>query len=125
MTTLKLAITDFGQKNIQTGDIDDRAGVANVAAELGAEIHRTIQKARHDEHDSYASESQVEYVIPVNAELTIALSPRRTRYPKQYYLLRPQAARPLANKFATERRFASQNYCRHRDKANDSGCLLF
>jgi DNA excision repair protein ERCC-2 len=76
MKTIKLAVTDFGQRNILIGDIDDRASVANVAVELGAEIHREIQKSRHEEFSSYASESPVDLVIPVGPEFSLAISGR-------------------------------------------------
>lgn len=76
MTTIKLAITDFAEKNIQTGHIDERASMSAVAVELGAEIHRSVQRQRHEEMSSYVSESGVEEVIPVTPEIRVMISGR-------------------------------------------------
>ena len=39
MTVLKIAVTDFARPNLQTGDIDERGQVSQVAMEIGIAIH--------------------------------------------------------------------------------------
>ena len=76
MTTLKLAVTEFAQKNVPTGDIDERGQLAQVAPELGITIHQKIQKSRTKEHPSYDCEVSLSHSFSAGDELNIDISGR-------------------------------------------------
>ncbi|MCX6124048.1 MAG: hypothetical protein NTV34_04770 [Proteobacteria bacterium] len=76
MTILKLSVTDFAQKSFLTGDIDQGSALAQVDADLGAEIHRKIQKRRAKENLRYQSESSLKYFFEASMDLQIEVSGR-------------------------------------------------
>lgn len=73
---LKLAVTDFAQKNQQSGDIDESSGIAQVSPELGIEIHREIQDRRAAEFSDYQRELPITGLLTASGDLEIDLSGR-------------------------------------------------
>ena len=63
MNVLKIAVTDFAKPNRQTGDIDERGQMSQVATEIGIVIHRRIQKKRARENVGYECEVAVSSVL--------------------------------------------------------------
>ena len=76
MKTLKLAVTDFGKKNLITGDINELLGASQISADLGAEIHREIQDRRGQEISDYRREVSVEGILASAGDVTIQVSGR-------------------------------------------------
>jgi len=76
MKILKIAVTDFGQKNLITGDIDEMSGLSQMSTELGAEIHREIQDRRAREISDYRREVKIEGCLSASEEFTIQISGR-------------------------------------------------
>jgi DNA excision repair protein ERCC-2 len=73
---LKLSVTDFAQKYPLTGDIDETSLLAQVAPELGMEIHREIQEQRSRDMVAYHPEWSVKETLIVDDDLEIHLSGR-------------------------------------------------
>lgn len=73
---LNMSVTDFGQKNVLNGDINETSGVGQVSAELGTEIHREIQDRRSREIADYSREVQVAGQLPSSTEASIKISGR-------------------------------------------------
>jgi DNA excision repair protein ERCC-2 len=73
---LKIAVTDFGQKNLMTGDIDEMSGLSQVSTELGAEIHHEIQDRRSAEISDYRREAKVEGHLPGSDAFAIHITGR-------------------------------------------------
>lgn len=76
MKQLKISVTEFAQKNLMTGDIDERSSIAQVSAELGSEIHREIQDRRLQEIPDYRREVSVDGFFPDTNGVAIELSGR-------------------------------------------------
>ncbi len=73
---LKIAVTDFAQKNQLSGDIDESQATGQVSPELGMEIHREIQDRRASEFLDYQREHQVKGCLTTSRDLEIDLSGR-------------------------------------------------
>jgi DNA excision repair protein ERCC-2 len=73
---LKISVTDFAQKNQQSGDIDESSGIAQVSPELGIEIHREIQDRRAVEYSDYRRELPISGLLTASGDLEIDLSGR-------------------------------------------------
>jgi DNA excision repair protein ERCC-2 len=76
MKSLNLAVTDFAQKNVITGDIDERTGVSQVPPELGLEIHREIQDRRSNEFKDYRREVKLKEEVLNSSNVAIHICGR-------------------------------------------------
>lgn len=65
MSIIRLSVTEFAEKSLLTGDIDERTLLMQVDPELGIEIHQQIQAKLAVELSGYKSECKLEYIVGI------------------------------------------------------------
>ena len=75
MTIVRLSVTEFAEKSLLTGDIDERALLMQVDPELGVEIHQIIQARLTSELPGYRSESKLDHTFGMD-EILFEISGR-------------------------------------------------
>lgn len=65
MTIVRLSVTEFAEKSVLTGDIDERRLLMQVDPELGVEIHQLIQAKLAVELPGYKSECKLEHLVGI------------------------------------------------------------